>query len=66
MMLWMRNAILLSVVAVAAAACGADDQGAAHASNDKHTWFEYAYYSSPVTFERDGDDELHAKPLKLQ
>lgn len=53
MMLWVRNVLALSVVALAATACGMDGSRET-ALPQNSQWFEYAYYSSEATLEADG------------
>ena len=60
--LWMirivRNTTYLSLVVLAASACGMNGGGnSPSASAQPSTWFEYAYYSSPATLEADGMDK---------
>lgn len=52
MILYVRNAICLSLVVLAATACDAMQEDTA--GNNQHQWFNYAYYSSNATLEADG------------
>lgn len=65
MILWRMKHACLGLV-VLCSACGMVDDNSQFASNGKHDWFEYAYYSSAATLEDVDAGAARAKPLKLQ